>query len=151
MAQTVQDSNSDSKKIRENRDIAWGSVWLGYGLALVGTSVAGSMGLFLWGKGMWWVASVGTIGLLLGGAIAGIAARSAEPLNGAWVAVFYFGTAVSVTFGGEFLGLWPDPLPGLPRGDSTFFFVWPLGQLVAATIGSVLGGWLVQRHRRRNT
>jgi len=66
-------------------------------------------------------------------------------LNGAFIAVFYFSIAAAAIFGGEFLGVLPDPLPGLPRGDSTFFFVWPLEQLAAGTVGAAAGGWLRQR------
>ena len=79
----------------------------------------------------------------------GYRARTAEPLNGAFIAVFYFGTAALVIFSAEFLGVLPDPLPALPRGDSTFFFVWPLEQLAAGTLGAMLGGWLWERRNRR--
>ena len=105
-------------------------------------------GLFFANKGMWWVANWGLIFLFIGGFIASFVAKTAEPLNGAFTAVLYFATAALITFAGEFLGTLPDPLPGLPRGDSTFFFVWPLGQLVAATLGTVLGGWLSAQRSR---
>ncbi len=128
-------------------DIAWGWVFWGYGIALLGTLIAGGFGLFAMNRGMWWVANWGLIFLFIGGFIAGFFAKTAEPLNGAFMAVFYFVTATLIVFIGEFLGVLPDPLPGLPRGDSTFFFVWPLGQLVAATLGAVLGGWLSAKWR----
>lgn len=131
-----------------HRDIAWSAVWLGYALALGGTLAAAGWSLFLAGKGMWWVANSGAICLLLGAAAAGFAARTPEPLNGAYIAVFYFGTVALAVFTGEFLGVLPDPLPGLPRGDSTFYFVWPLEQLAAATLGAMAGGWLQLRRGR---
>lgn len=145
MAQVAKNSNSER---RWNRDIAWGAVWVGYGIALLGTLIVGGWGLFFANKGMWWVANWGMIFLFAGGFVAGVLKKTAEPLNGAFIAVLYFGTVTMVIFVGEFLGILPDPLPGLPRGDSTFFFVWPLGQLVAATLGTVLGGWLSAKRRR---
>ena len=127
------------------RDIAWSAVWLGYALALAGTLAAAGWGLVVAGKGMWWVTNWGALLLFIGAAAAGFAARTPEPLNGAYIAVLYFGSVTLVVFAGEFLGVLPDPLPGLPRGDSTFYFVWPLEQLAAATLGAMAGGWLRRR------
>jgi hypothetical protein len=131
-------------KSRENgdRDVAWRAVLAGYAIALVGTAITGGWGFAFGGHGMWWLANWGIGFLFAGGACAGYHAKSFEPLNGAYIAVFYFGTATLAVFAGEFLRILPDPLPGLPRGDSTFFFVWPLAQLIAATLGAMFGGWL---------
>ena len=101
------------------------------------------------GKGTWWAANIGTLWLFCGAVVTGYRARTVEPLNGAFIAVLYFGTAALVIFSAEFLKVMPDPLPGLPRGDSTFFFVWPLAQLAASTLGAMLGGWLWARRNRR--
>jgi len=131
-----------------SNDVIWQVVWVGYGIALAGTLLlGGGLGLLALGRGMWWLANWGMIFLFIGGFTAGFMGRTAEPLNGAFIAVFYFATVTAVIFVGEFLGVLPDPMPGLPRGDSTFFFVWPLGQLAAATLGAVLGGWLAARRR----
>ncbi len=130
-------------------DIAWRAVWSGFAIALAGTLVAGGVGLAFAAQGMWWVANCGMVSLFVGGAAAGFQARTAEPLNGAYIAAFYFGAVTLVVFAGEFLALLPDPLPGLPRGDSTFFFVWPLGQLASGTLGAAVGGWLYARSRKR--
>jgi hypothetical protein len=130
------------------RDIAWGAVWAGLAIALLGTVAAAAWALAFAGKGMWWVANLGNLSLFCGALFAGWRSGTAEPLNGAYIAVFYFSVATAVVFGGEFLRILPDPLPGLPRGDSTFFFVWPLAQLAAGTIGAVVGGVLA---RRRST
>ncbi len=127
--------------IRAEGDIAWKAVWAGYALALVGTTALGAV-LLLAEPNVWRVALAGLVFLLVAGFAAGWKARTAEPLNGALIAAFYLLTTVAVIFGGEILGVLPEPLPGLPRGDSTFFFVWPLGQLVTATAGSAVGGWL---------
>lgn len=130
------------------RDIAWGAVWLGYGIALLGTLVVGGSGLWILKEGMWWVAGWSMIFLFVGGFVAGAMARAAEPLNGAFIGVFYFGTIMVVIFMGEFFAVLPDPLPGLPRGDSTFYFVWPLGQAATATVGASLGGWFFAKRGR---
>lgn len=126
-------------------DIAWGAVWLGYCAALIATLIVAGWGLFFGSRGMWWVAGWGTAFLFAAGFWAGYRARDAEPLNGAFIAVFYCAALIVVVFGGEFFALLPDPLPGLPRGDSTFFFVWPLAQLAASTVGAILGGALARR------
>jgi len=130
-------------------DIAWAAVWIGFAIALLGTLAAGTWAFAFSGKGTWWAANAGALCLFCGAVVSGYRARSAEPLNGAFIAVFYFSTAVAAIFSGEFLGVLPDPLPGLPRGDSTFFFVWPLQQLAAGTLGAMLGGWLWARRNRR--
>ena len=131
-----------------DRDIAWTAVWAGFAIALLGTLAAATWAFAFTGKGTWWAANLGTLSLFCGALFAGWRAGTAEPLNGAFIAVFYFSTVAAAIFGGEFLGALPDPLPGLPRGDSTFFFVWPLAQLAAGTIGAIVGGVLA---RRRNT
>ncbi len=130
------------------RDIAWKAVWIGYGAALAATLIAVGWGLFVAGKGMWWVANWGTGSLFAAGLAVGYYTRSREPLNGAFIAALYFGTFTVVVFVGEFFALLPDPLPGLPRGDSTFFFVWPLVQLAAGTIGAMVGGALARKRGR---
>lgn len=128
-------------------DIAWQAVCAGYAIALLGTLAAGGGGVVFAAKGMWWVAAWGTVFLFAGALAAGFLAKTAEPLNGAFVAVFYFATAALGVFVGEFLAVLPDPLPGLPRGDSTFFFVWPLAQLAGGTLGAAVGGWLYAKRR----
>ncbi len=129
-------------------DIAWGAVWIACGAALMATLAVAGWGLAFGGKGLWWsVAWSG--GLLFAAAFwAGRRARDPEPLNGALIAALYCATLIAVYFAGEFLAVLPDPLPGLPRGDSTFFFVSPLALLAAATVGAVLGGSLARRKPR---
>lgn len=140
------DNNPDSPGAR-NADITWPAVCVGYAIALLGTLAAGGWGIAFTAKGMWWVAGSGTVCLFAGAVAAGFLARTAEPLNGAFIAVFYFGTVAFTILIGEFLAVLPDPLPGLPRGDSTFFFVWPLAQLASGTLGAAVGGWLYARRR----
>src|SRR3990170_6002131 len=135
-----------------HRDIAWAAVWTGFAIALLGTLAAGTWAFAFSGKGTWWAANIGTLCLFCGAVVTGYRARTAEPLNGAFIAVFYFGAVALVIFSAEFLKIMPDPLPGLPRGDSTFFFVWPLAQLAASTLGAIVGGvlWARRNPRRRD-
>ena len=72
--------------------------------------------------------------------MAGRLAKTNEPLNGAMVALIYFSIIAIVYLVGQATELLPDPLPGLPQDDSTFFFVWPLAQIAAGTVGSLVGG-----------
>lgn len=137
-------SESPRSPPSRERDIAWEAVGSGLGVAFLGTLAAAIWAFGIAAKGTWWAAHAGTLFLLAGGALAGYRAATPEPLNGAYVALLYFGTATLAIFIGEFLGVLPDPLPGLPRGDSTFYFVWPLEQLAAATLGAVLGGRLAR-------
>lgn len=139
--------NANSER-RRSPDIAWGPVWVGFGVALLGTLMVGGLGIWALNEGMWWVAAWGMLFLFVGGFAAGASAKTAEPLNGAFIGVLYFAVTAAVIFAGEFLGILPDPLPGLPHGDSTFYFVWPLGQAVAATSGASLGGWFFARRRK---
>ncbi len=134
---------ADSKR---PADIAWGAVWVGYGSALIATAAVAGWGLLFGGRGLWWIAAWSGGLLFAAGLWAGWRARDPEPLNGALIAALHCATLIAVYFTGEFLAVLPDPLPGLPRGDSTFFFVSPLAFLAAATIGAVLGG---SRARRR--
>ena len=142
MAQAARQRHSEDER---GRDIAWRPVLGGYALALLGTVLVGGGGVAFAGHGMWWVAHWGIGFLFIAGALAGYVARTAEPLNGAFIAVFYFSTVAFIIFIGEFLAILPDPLPGLPRGDSTFYFVWPLEQLAASTVGAIVGGVLARR------
>ncbi|MBI4279395.1 MAG: hypothetical protein HY660_13155 [Armatimonadetes bacterium] len=129
-------------------DIVWRAVWMGYAVAVAGTIALGG-GLFVVEPNVWRVALTGLASLLVAGFTAGWNARTAEPLNGALIAAIYLLTVMAALFGGEILGVLPDPLPGLPRGDSTFFFVWPLGQIATATVGSAVGGWLASATGRK--
>lgn len=130
-------------------DVAWAAVWTGFAIGLLGTLAAGTWVFAFAGKGTWWAANAGSLCLFCGAVVTGYRARTAEPLNGAFIAVFYFGTVALAIFSAEFLKVMPDPLPGLPRGDSTFYFVWPLEQLAAGTLGAMAGGWLWARRSRR--
>lgn len=132
----------------EPRDVHWKAVRTGYGLALAGTLVVG-LPLFLWDGNIWWVAVAGVASLYGGGLLAALLSGTPEPLNGALVGLAYFATVAVVLFAGAATDALPDPLPGLPKGDSTFFMAWPLGQVAASTLGALSGGWLLGRRRLR--
>ncbi len=129
-------------------DVRWSDVWSGYVAAVVCTAVLGALVLLV-DENVWWVSIVSMVALVAGGFVAGFRARQIEPLNGALLACVFFGTEAAIlmlgtAMEGTAVGL-PDPLPGLAIGDSTFFFVSPLGQLASAVLGSILGGWWAHR------
>lgn len=128
----------------EQRDVHWNAVANGYGLALAGTLVLG-LALFLWDPNVWWIALAGVVFLYGGGLLAAFRAGSPEPLNGALVGLAYFTTVAVVVFAGAVTDALPDPLPGLPKGDSTFFMAWPLGQVAASTLGALSSRWALAR------
>jgi hypothetical protein len=121
------------------RDFHWRGIGVGAGISLLLTLAIGFPLMIAQGSA-WWMAWAGVAGLFIGGVVAGRMARSREPLNGAMVALIYFSVVAIVYLVGQAFELLPDPLPGLPQDDSTFFFVWPLAQIAAGTLGSVLGG-----------
>ncbi len=123
----------------ESKDVNWGAVWRGYALSLAGTLALG-LPLFLVERNVWLIALAGSLSLFAGGFLAARRAKTSAPLNGAFVGVIYFATTTAVILLGTITERLPDPLPGLPRGDSTFFMAWPLVQLAASTLGALIGG-----------
>ncbi len=121
------------------KDINWGAIWRGYALSVAGTLVLG-LSLFLLERNVWLIAAAGTLSLFAGGFAAARRAKASELLNSAFVGLIYFTTIVAVIFLGAILDTLPDPLPGLPKGDSTFFMAWPLAQLLASTLGGLVSG-----------
>ncbi len=129
-------------------DVRWRDVWSGYAVSVIAVAVLGGPVLLL-DENVWWISIVSMVALVAGGSVAGLRARQIEPLNGALLACVFFGTEAAIlmlgtAMEGTAVGL-PDPLPGLAIGDSTFFFVSPLGQLASAVLGSILGGWWAHR------
>lgn len=139
MGSSKRDLNTGNPK-----DINWRAIWKGYALSVAGTLVLG-LALFLLEPNAWLVAAAGTLSLFAGGFLAARKAGTAEVLNGAFVGLVYFTTVVVIVFAGAILDILPDPIPGLPKGDSTFFMAWPLLQLLAVSIGAMVAG------RRRKT
>lgn len=120
-------------------DIHWRGVWIGFAVSL-GIGLAAGLPLTALTGSVWWLAVASLIGLFVGALAAARLAGSSEPLNGAMIVLLHFSTLALVYFPGQALELLPDPLPGLPADDSTFFFVWPIGQIVLGTLGSLVGG-----------
>ena len=120
-------------------DFHWRQIWLGFGLSLALTLVVG-LPLTIMFDNAWWLAWTGVAGLFVSGIIVARLTGTGELLNGAMIALLYFAIVAIVYLTGQTLELLPDPLPGLPADDSTYFFVWPLAQIVAGTLGSLVGG-----------
>ncbi len=125
-------------------DVRWTDVWIGFAVAVGGTAVLTPVVLYLTDN-VWWVSVVAVLAIGAGATIAGLRAGQIEPLNGALLMALFFLTEATIAMVGEAMEWLPEPLPGLPVGDSTFFFVSPLGQLAFAVAGSLLGGWLATR------
>ncbi|MFQ5873401.1 MAG: hypothetical protein ACE5JL_06330 [Dehalococcoidia bacterium] len=123
-------------------------LWLALVISVAGTALLGGILLALLDN-VWWLTLSGLLSLFGGGLYLGRQNREPEPLHGSLLAVIYFGLVVGFLFGMELAHKLPDPLPGLPRGDSTFFFVSPLLILVASVAGSVLGGRPVRAQKVR--
>src|SRR3990172_8450940 len=130
--------SSESEKLSRH-SVPWREIWLAWVVSVVGTALLGGPLFAVW-KNVWGIALGGVASLIVGAAYVSLRARESEPVYGALLAILYFGLVVGVLFGGELIEILPDPLPGLGIGDCTFFFVWPLLQLAAAVVGSVLGG-----------
>ena len=120
-------------------DIRWRAVGAGYFIGVLVTLVAG-VPLLVFAESSWLLAAAGLGGLLIGGFATGrkVGAQLAL-INGALMGILYYFTTALSFFAGSFLQLLPEPLPGLPQGDSTFFFAWPLAQFVVSVLGAVLG------------
>lgn len=125
-------------------DVRWVDVWVGFAVAAGATAVFAPLVLYL-SDNSWWVSVVSILAVGAGGAVAGMRAKQIEPLNGALLMALVFATEGTIAMIGEVMEWVPEPLPGLPVGDSTIFFVSPLGQLAFAVAGSLFGGWWATR------
>jgi hypothetical protein len=120
-----------------------------FAVSAAGTAVLGGPLYFLVAHNMWWIAVSSVPALVAAGFFLGWRAGEPEPLDGSILSAAYFGVVAIVLFGGVWVGTFPDPMPGLATGDSTFFFVWPLMILAAGVAGSISGGRIVARLRPR--
>lgn len=120
-------------------DIRWRAVLFGYLIGLLITLAVG-VPLLLTLESSWLLALAGLGSLLIGGfLVGGKVGPKLAPINGALLAIIYYFTVALAFFAGSFLELLPEPLPGLPQGDSTFFFAWPLAQFVVSVLSAALG------------
>ena len=128
-------------------DIVWKAVWQGYAIGLVVTLAAG-VPLLLVLESMWLLGGAGLVGLLAGGGVVGArVGQRVAVINGALMGIMYNMTIVLALFAGWFFELLPEPLPGLPQGDSTFFFSWPLMQFAVSVAGGILGSRLAPKQK----
>lgn len=130
-------------------DLHWRAAGLGYATGLLGTLLVG-FPLLLINENTWLLAGAGSASLLAGGLVTGGRVGSQLALvNGAWMGLLYNLSVALSYFIGSFLEVFPEPLPGLPQGDSTFFFAWPLAQFAIGILGTTLGSRIsVSRIRR---
>lgn len=120
-------------------DILWKDVYLGFAIAILGTVVL-SAGLFAaTGASMWMVVIASDIAIGFAGWRLGKKTGQWEGISAALITLFYYVLAVITLIIGWMWELVPDPLPGLPRGDSTFYFVWPLSLLICSVAGMAVG------------
>ena len=116
-------------------------VWIALILSLAGSAVVGG-GLVLALDNIWWLVGGSAVSLVGGAIYLGRSIAEPEPLYGTLLAAIYVTLVIVVVFAGTIFAVFPDPLPGLDMGDSTFFFVSPLILLVSGVLGSVVGGRL---------
>jgi len=88
---------------------------------------------------MWWLAAASAVALFVAGFRLARRSNHWEGLSATLVTILYYVTATVILIIGMMFEVLPDPLPGLPKGDSTFFFVWPLAQLISTVLGATLG------------
>jgi hypothetical protein len=129
----------------ESRDVIWKDVWTGYLVGLLGTAILGGAVFVVVGANMWWLAAASAVALLVAGFRLSRRSGRWEGLSATLVTILYYVTVTVILIIGMMFEVLPDPLPGLPKGDSTFFFVWPLAQLVSTVVGALLGRRRVQR------
>ena len=122
----------------------WEALAVALAWSLGSTVIVGGFLLLLLDN-IWWGAAVAVAALFGGGFYVGDRTGEPEPMYGSMLTGAYFGAVVAVIFAGTALEVLSDPLPGLDRGDSTFFFVAPLLLLVGGVAGSIAGGEVASR------
>ena len=143
------DKNAPSSIGWQVPEIRWKTVGLGYATGLLGTLVIGLPLLLIMGKS-WMMALAGSASLLVGGLLVGRRVTSSVAVvNGALMAILYNLSVAIFFFVGSFLEVLPEPLPGLPQGDSTFFFAWPLAQFVIGIVSAIVGSRIFANRLRR--
>ncbi len=139
MNETEERAGNGSSGILRSGDFHWLEVGIGFGVSLVITLAVGVPLLVVFDNS-WLFAAASMGGLFLGAFVAGRRAGTSEPLNGAAIVLIHFFALALAFFVGEITEKLPEPLPGLEMSDSTFFFAWPLGQMVLGIFGSLAGG-----------
>ncbi|MEK7280946.1 MAG: hypothetical protein AAB037_01160, partial [Chloroflexota bacterium] len=124
-----------------------GALLSALGISLVGTVILGALLFTVLSKNTWWLAVSSGISLVGAGAYLGFRSKETEPLYGTLLAILNFGVAAVFLFGGKLMemAMLEDPLPGMGKGDSTFFFVTPLFMIICGVIGSVIGGSMARK------
>ncbi len=149
-APTDTDQPGTDSAVTPAGDFHWRAIWWGFGASGAITLIVG-VPLMIVTDSIWWLAWVAVGGLFVGGALAARIARTSEPLNGAMIALLFFGVVAVGYLVGQAVEILPDPLPGLAPDNSTFFFVWPLTQIIAGPLGSYIGGLGLRADDREET
>lgn len=141
---TMRNSQTEQNLAEEAQELSitdfhWSKIRLGFIISIMLTLIVG-LPLTVAFDNAWLLAWTGVFGLFIGAIITARLAGTGELLNGAAIALLYFSAIALFYMVGQALEFLPDPLPGLPADDSTFFFVWPMAQIIAGTIGSFVGG-----------
>ncbi len=142
-------STQNATTTPNDADLGRRPLLLALAVSAAGTGALGGPLYFLVAHNMWWVAVASAPALLAAGFYLGWHAGEPEPLSGSILSFVYFAVVSIILFVGVWVGNFPDPLPGLATGDSTFFFLWPLLMLAAGVAGSIIGGRVVARVGRR--
>ncbi len=139
MTDAEQETECSDKDLSILDDFYWPGVGIGFLVSLILTAAIGIPLLVIFDSS-WLFALISMASLFLGAFIAARMAGTSEPLNGVAIVLLHFFTLALVFFIGQAAAVLPEPLPGLDASDSTFFFSWPLGQLVLGTVGALVGG-----------
>lgn len=121
------------------QDVLWKDIWLGLAITVVGTVVLSAVMFTALGASMWWLVIASDIAIGFAGFRLGRKTGQWEGISASLITAFIFILSTIILIIGWMWELVPDPLPGLPRGDSTFYFVWPLTLLVCCVVGMALG------------
>lgn len=121
------------------QDILWKDVWTGLAIAVGGSIVLGGILFAILDANMWLFVIASDIAIGVAGFRLGRKTGRWEGISATLIALFYYVAAALILLAGMMWEFIPDPLPGLPRGDSTFYFVWPLTLLACPVIGMAIG------------
>jgi len=121
------------------QDVLWKDVWLGFAITVVGTTVLSAIVFAVLEPNMWWFVIASGIAIGFAGFRLGWKTGDWEGISASLITLFTFLLSTLILILGWMWEFVPDPLPGLPRGDSTFYFVWPLVLLICCVVGMILG------------
>lgn len=120
-------------------DVLWKDVFIGLVIALVGSVVLSAVLFAATGANMWMFVIASDIAIGVAGYRLSKKTGQWEGISASLITLFYYVLSTLILLVGMMWEFLPDPLPALPRGDSTFYFVWPLTLLICSVVGMVVG------------